>query len=219
MEHPGFFDRTSPQRLSAIAQHVGATIPDGYDPSQLITDIRPLDEAIGGHLSFLDNRKYLGQLDATRATAVLIAPIHMARVPAGITPLLLKTPYRGFAQALALFYPDAMRPKAAMSEAGAPLIHPSARIEQGVRIEPGAVIGRDAWIGEGATIAAGAVIGYRVTVGRQSYVGPCASIIHALIRRSYRPGWFRLRHGPRRPPQGSPDWSGDRPERRGNRRQ
>jgi UDP-3-O-[3-hydroxymyristoyl] glucosamine N-acyltransferase len=181
MEHPGFFDRSGPLPLSAIAQHVGATIPDGHDASQLVTDIRPLDEAATGHLSFLDNRKYLAQLDATRASAVLIAPAQLARVPAGITPLVLKAPYRGFAQALALFYPEAMRPKAAMSESGAPLIHPTARIEPNVRIEPGAVIGREAWIGEGTTIAAGAVIGYRVTIGRQSYVGPCASIIHALV--------------------------------------
>jgi UDP-3-O-[3-hydroxymyristoyl] glucosamine N-acyltransferase len=181
MEHPGFFERTGPLTLAAIAQHVGATIADGHDASLLVSDIRPLDEASSGHLSFLDNRKYVAQLDATRASAVLIAPAHLSRVPLGITPLVLKAPYRGFAQALALFYPEAMRPKTCMSEAGAPLVHPTARIEPGVRIEPGAVIGREAWIGEGTTIAAGAVIGYRVTIGRQSYIGPCASILHALV--------------------------------------
>jgi UDP-3-O-[3-hydroxymyristoyl] glucosamine N-acyltransferase len=181
MEHPGFFERTGPLPLSVIAQHVGASIPESYDASQLATDLRPLDEATRGHLSFLDNRKYLAQLDATQASAVLIAPAYLSRVPAGITPLVLKAPYRGFAQALALFYPEAMRPKAAMSSAGEPLVHPTARLEAGVVVEPGAVIGRDAWIGAGTTIAAGAVIGYRVTIGRGSYVGPCASVIHALV--------------------------------------
>ena len=84
-------------------------------------------------------------------------------------------PYRGFALALQLFYPDAMTPKAAMAAAGEPPIHPSARLEEGVMVEPGAVIGREAQIGRGTTVAAGAVIGYRVTVGRGCYIGPGAS--------------------------------------------
>ena len=181
MEHPGFFERAGPLSVAAIAERLGATLASGTDAAQLITDIRPLDEAKPGHLTFLDNRKYLPQLAAARASAILIAPAFASRVPFGAAVLQLKNPYRGFAQALALFYPEAMRPKTAMSERGDPLVHPSARIETGVRIEPGAVIGREAWIGAGTTIAAGAVIGYRVTIGRDSYIGPSASIIHALI--------------------------------------
>ena len=181
MEHPGFFERAGPLSLNELALRLGATVPDGHDAEQLVSDIRSLDDAGPGHLSFLDNRKYLAQLATTHASAVLVAPAFVARVPAGIVPLVLKAPYRGFAQALALFYPESMRPKSAMSSAGDPFIHPSARIEPGVRIEPGAVVGREAWIGEGTVIAAGAVIGYRVTVGRQAYIGPGASIIHALI--------------------------------------
>jgi UDP-3-O-[3-hydroxymyristoyl] glucosamine N-acyltransferase len=43
------------------------------------------------------------------------------------------------------------------------------------------VIGPEARIGRGTTIAAGTVIGYRVHVGRDCYVGPNASITHALL--------------------------------------
>jgi UDP-3-O-[3-hydroxymyristoyl] glucosamine N-acyltransferase len=68
-----------------------------------------------------------------------------------------------------------------MADAGDPRVHPTARIEDGVRIEPGAVVGREAWIGAGTTIAANAVVGYRVTVGRNSYIGPAASAVHAMI--------------------------------------
>ncbi len=167
--------------MAAIAERLGATLASGTDADHRITDIRPLDEAGPGHLTFLDNRKYLPQLAAAKASAILIAPAFATRVPSGIAALQLKNPYRGFAQALALFYPEAMRPMTAMSDRSDPLVHPSARIEAGVRIEPGAVIGREAWIGSGTTIAAGAVIGYRVTIGRDSYIGPSASIIHALI--------------------------------------
>ena len=181
MEHPGFFERAGPFKLQDIATRLGCEILGGADPDQPISDIRALDDAGHGHLSFIDNRKYLPQLLTSRASACLVAPALAARVPTAIAALQLRAPYRGFAQALALFYPEAMRPKAAMTEAGEPLIHPSARIEPGVRIEAGAIVGREAWIGSGTIVAAGAVIGYRVTVGRDSYVGPNASIIHALI--------------------------------------
>jgi UDP-3-O-[3-hydroxymyristoyl] glucosamine N-acyltransferase len=43
------------------------------------------------------------------------------------------------------------------------------------------VIGPEAQIGRRTTIAAGAVIGYRVHIGRDCYIGPNASITHALI--------------------------------------
>ncbi len=181
MEHPGFFERAGPFSLADLAHQLGAMVPDGHDTAQPISDIRPLDEAGAGHLSFLDNRKYLPQLETAHATAVLIAPAFVSRVPASIVPVVLKAPYRGFAQVLALFYPEAMRSKTAMTSAGDPLIHPTARIEPGAKIEPGAVVGREAWIGQGTTIAAGAVVGYRVTIGRNAYIGPCASVVHALI--------------------------------------
>jgi UDP-3-O-[3-hydroxymyristoyl] glucosamine N-acyltransferase len=140
MEHPGFFERAGPFSLATLAERLGCEPAAGHDLSQLITDIRPLDTAGAGHLSFVDNRKYLVQLQASRASACLVAPAFASRVPATTVPMLLRGPYRGFAQALAIFYPEAMRPKTAMSEASDPLIHPTARIEPGVRIEAGAVI-------------------------------------------------------------------------------
>ena len=181
MEHPGFFERAGPFSLQHIAASLGCVVPAGADPNLPISDIKPLDDAGASHLSFIDNRKYLAQLQASRAGACLVAPALAARVPEATIALQLSAPYRGFAQALQLFYPEAIHSKTAMSEPGDPMVHPSARIEPGVRIEPGAIVGREAWIGRGTTIAAGAVIGYRVTVGRDCFVGPTASLIHALI--------------------------------------
>jgi UDP-3-O-[3-hydroxymyristoyl] glucosamine N-acyltransferase len=82
-----------------------------------------------------------------------------------------------------LFYPDAGRPKAALTDGGnnPPAIDPSAALEEGAIVEPGAVIGPEARIGRGTTIAAGTVIGFRVHVGRDCYIGPNASVTHALL--------------------------------------
>ncbi len=181
MEHPGFFERAAPISLRVLADKLGAKLAAGADPEALVQDVKALSDAGRGDLTFLDNRKYLPQLDATRASACLVAPAFAARVPEGTAALLVDAPYRAFAQALAIVYPDSLTPKAAMSQAGDPPLHPSAIIEENVRIEPGAVVGREAQIGRGTTIASGALVGYRVTIGRECYIGPGASVTHALV--------------------------------------
>lgn len=181
MEHPGFFERSAPIALGVLAERLGCTLPPGADANRHITDIKPLAEAGPGHVSFLDNRKYMAQLATTTASACLVAPAFADRVPPGTVALLTAGPYRAFAQALALFYPEAMHPKVGQSAPGDPLLHPTARIEEGARIEAGAVVGREASVGRGTVVAAGAVVGYRVSIGRDCFIGPGASVIHALL--------------------------------------
>jgi UDP-3-O-[3-hydroxymyristoyl] glucosamine N-acyltransferase len=178
MEHPGFFNRAAPLPLSQLAAETEASLEGGGDT--LITDVRPLDLALAGHVSFFENQKYRDQLAATSATACYVHPKNASRVPPQTIALVATEPYRSFAKALWLFYPDARFPKAALNGGGNG-VHPSAEIEEDVRIEPGAVIGPEARIGRGTIIAAGAVIGYRVHIGRDCYIGARAVVTHALI--------------------------------------
>jgi UDP-3-O-[3-hydroxymyristoyl] glucosamine N-acyltransferase len=136
MQHPGFFVRSPPLRLADLANRLGAGLAPQANGESLIEDVRPLAEAQPQHLSFLDNRKYMPQLGETRAGACLIAAEFADRVPPGTAALALKAPYRGFAMALQIFYPDALQPKAAMVAAGEPQVHPSARIAEGALVEP-----------------------------------------------------------------------------------
>ena len=181
MEHPGFFERAMPIPLAALAAKIGAELAQDADGSTLIDDVKPLAEAGRGNLSFLDNRKYLPPLAATQASACLVAPAFRDRVPSHTAALVTAAPYRAFALALQHFYPDALRSKTALAAAGEPPVHASAELGEDVRIEPGAVVGREARIRSGSVIAAGALIGYRVSIGRECYVGPGASVTHALI--------------------------------------
>lgn len=183
MEHPGFFERGGPFTVADVAQRIGATLPDGSDGGRLVHDVRPLDQASPDQLTFVDNRKYVEALSKTQGGFCIVAPAFAARVPAATLPLIMRSPYHGFALALQLFYRDAMTPKAAGFAAlpSGSLVHPSARVEEGAMIEAGAVVGREAQIGRGTTIAAGAVVGYRVAIGRGGYIGPGASIVHALV--------------------------------------
>ncbi|MGK2923535.1 MAG: UDP-3-O-(3-hydroxymyristoyl)glucosamine N-acyltransferase [Methyloceanibacter sp.] len=183
MEHPGFFERAGPFSLRAVADATGSEIATDANPDLEIKDVRPLDGAASGDLSFVDNPKYLPLLAETAASACIIAPKFVRKLPESTTGLVMPEPYRGFAKAIALFYPGSLRPKSASDGAAgsASHIHPSAVLEPEVIVEPGAVIGPEAHIGQGTTIAAGAVIGYRVHIGRDSYVGPNVSVAHALI--------------------------------------
>ena len=183
MEHPGFFEKSGPFPLSEIASLCEAEVGNGADPSVMISDVRPLDVAGGGDISFLDNKKYLEQLDSTSAAACFVAQKFSERAPDGTIAMVGPQPYRSFAKALALFYPDAMWSKCAgfgLDEVSGP-VHPTAQIEEDVTIEPGAVIGREVHIGRGTRVCANAVIGYRSMIGRDCYIGPNASVIHSLI--------------------------------------
>ncbi|WP_108683583.1 UDP-3-O-(3-hydroxymyristoyl)glucosamine N-acyltransferase [Methyloceanibacter sp. wino2] len=184
MEHPGFFKRAGPFTLGLVAETVGAELASNANPDLEIVDVLPLDDAGEGHLSFVDNPKYLPALETTKASACIVAPKFVRKVPSGTAALRMREPYRGFAKAIALFYPESVRPKTAgpaREGDSAPGVHPSAVLEPDVIVEPGAVIGPEAHIGRGTTIAAGAVIGYRVHIGRNSYIGPNAVVTHALI--------------------------------------
>jgi UDP-3-O-[3-hydroxymyristoyl] glucosamine N-acyltransferase len=168
MEHPGFFERAGPFSVRDVADATGAEIAGSADPDLLLRDVRPLDGASPGDLSFVDNPKYLEVLAMTEASACIVAPKFVRKVPEGTASLVMAEPYRGFAKALALFYPDSLRPKSAGQwakgdkGAGPAHIHPSAMLEEDVIVEPGAV-------------------GYRVHLGRDCYVGPNASVTHALV--------------------------------------
>ena len=180
MSHPGFFDTAGPFSLSDIAQATEATLGDGVDGARIYQGVKPLADAGPEDITFLDNRKYFPQLADTNAGACLILPDLAADVPSQTATLITAKPYRGFALALQLFYPDAMFPKAAAAGETS-LVDPTAVLEDGALIEPGAVVGPEAQIGQGARIAAGAVIGYRVTIGRGSYIGPGATVTNALV--------------------------------------
>jgi UDP-3-O-[3-hydroxymyristoyl] glucosamine N-acyltransferase len=183
MQHKGFFRRAGPFPLRDLVARTGVTHPDGADLDIGISDIRPLDAAGPADASFFENPKYAAQLAATSAAACFVAAKAASRTPAGCAALISPHPYRSFAEALFLFYPEAGQPLVAPGEASDYVggVHRTAQVEDGAQIECGAIVGAEAEIGSGTRVAAGAVVGYRVHVGRDSYIGPNVSLTHALV--------------------------------------
>lgn len=183
MEHPGFFENAGPFLLGELVKNAEAKSGPDADTNLEIHAVMPLDVAGQNHVTFFDSPKYLKSYTKTRAAACFVAERYAERAPKGVTPLVTENPYRSFALALAMFYPQALRP-ATMGSADEGFtdgIHPSAKVEENVTVEPGAVIGPEVHIGKGTIIAAGATIGYRVCIGRDCYIGPNTTLTHALL--------------------------------------
>ncbi len=185
MTDAAFFSKVESLTLAAVAELIGAELPEGAQGDLLVTDVAPIDTAAEGHITFLDNPKYVGQLEKTHASVVICAKRYVERVPDGVVVLESKNPYRAFSDVSAAFYPEAAVPMAYFETNGgisqAAHIHPSARIEPGVCIEPGASIGASAEIGAGTTIGVGAVIGQGVRVGRKCHIGANSVLQHTLV--------------------------------------
>jgi len=171
---PRFFQRSGPHSLAVVAAAVGAEAPS---QSLILHGVAPLQTATPAEVSFLDNRKYLEALAATKAGAVIVHPDMASRVPAGSVALVTPTPYVGWARTAALFHP---LPPVTSG------IHPSAVIAPGASVDPTAEIGPLVVIGAGAVIGPRCrigplcVIGDGVVLGEDCRIGARAGLSHTL---------------------------------------
>lgn len=184
MTDPVFFEKSSALLLSKLAQMIGAELPEGASGDVLVDNVAPIEEAVEGQITFLDNPKYVSMLAETKATAVLCAKRYVSKVPEGVVALEVKNPYQAFSEISAAFYPQSLQPLPYFGQEGisqAAHIHPNARIEENVCIEPGASVGDGAEIGAGSVIGVNAVIGTGVRIGRNCHIGANAVLQHCLI--------------------------------------
>lgn len=178
MADPRFFTLAGPFSVAEIAARIGAEVAGAAEPERLLRDVAPLETATADELSFLDNRRYVDAFRSTRAGAVIVHGSLVDAAPPGVALLVTPQPYRGYARAAQVFYPDPpptphLDPRAA--------IDPGAAIGEGCAIEAHAVIGPGAEIGRRCLIGANAVIGTGVVLGDDVRVGANASLSHCLI--------------------------------------
>ena len=142
------------------------------DPSLKITGAASLAEATPGEISFFGNRKYIGLLRKTRASAVFV-PADFAEA---ITPAQIRVanPTKAFEQVVLKFAPKAI--------AFTPGIHPtavvdaSAQLGERVSIQPHAVIEAGARISDDTIIGAGSYIGHETVIGPACLIYPRVTI-------------------------------------------
>src|SRR5213592_152508 len=142
------------------------------DPSLQIMGAASLGDATPGEISFFANRKYIGLLRRTHASAVFV-PADFAEA---ITPAQIRVanPTKAFEQVVLKFAPRAI--------AFTPGIHPTAVVDataqlgQRVSIQPHAVIEAGARIADDTIIGAGSYIGHETVIGPACLIYPRVTI-------------------------------------------
>ncbi|MCS6932710.1 MAG: UDP-3-O-(3-hydroxymyristoyl)glucosamine N-acyltransferase [Acetobacteraceae bacterium] len=180
---PRFHPAPVPRSLAEIAAATGAALPEGADGSGRITGAAPLQAALPGEISYLDNRRFLDALRATRASAVLLRAEHAGHAPPGTLALIVADPHLAFARASSLLHPlPAPRPGIHPTA----VVAPDARIGEGCEIGPYAVIGAGAEIGARSIVEAHAVIGPGCVFGEECRIMAHATVSHTLAGRGVR---------------------------------
>ena len=142
------------------------------DPSLQITGAASLVEATAGEISFFGNRKYIGLLRKTRASAVFV-PTDFAE-SIGAAQIRVANPTKAFEQVVLKFapkpitFPPGIHPSA--------VVDPSARLGERVSVQPHAVIEAGTMIGDDTIIGAGSYIGHEIVMGSACLIYPLVTI-------------------------------------------
>ncbi len=179
MPDPRFHAPPRPVEIGVLAARIDAELADPANARRVVTGVSPLDAAEAGDLSFLDNRKYVDDLAATRAEAIILAPAMRARAPDRAALIVCEDPYRAYARATQLLYPPA--PLAGGGIAAGSCVDPTAVLGPGCEVDHGAVVEARAELGARCRIHANAVIGAGVVVGEDCTVGAGASVSHGIL--------------------------------------
>ena len=153
--------------LGELATFLGVELRG--DPSLTVTGIAPLGRADASQLSFLANARYLGQLEQTRAGAVILRPDQAERCP--VASLLAENPYLAFARATALFVDESPVE---------PGVHPSATVSPRATLAAGVSVGANVVIDAGADIGANVVLGANCVIGERCRIG-AGTRLHAGV--------------------------------------
>jgi len=142
------------------------------DPSLQITGAASLVEATAGEISFFGNRKYIGLLRKTRASAVFV-PTDFAE-SIGAAQIRVANPTKAFEQVVLKFapkpitFPPGIHPSA--------VVDPSARLGERVSVQPHAVVEAGTMIGDDTIIGAGSYIGHETVIGSACLIYPLVTI-------------------------------------------
>ena len=159
-------------KLADIAERLGCRLEG--DGAVEIVRVTGLQQAQPGDLAFFANIKYIDQLAATKASAVIVGDGTVQSGPPGCAVLYSQNPYAAFARALS-FFNHAEPPDEGIDRLSA--------VASDATLAPDVSIGPFVTIGSGASIGARTVIYPNVVIGRGARVGEdCVVHSNASIR-------------------------------------
>ena len=142
------------------------------DPTLKITAAASLGEAARGEISFFTNRKYIGLLRKTRASAIFVPPDFAEPIDAA--HIRVSNPTKAFEEVLLKFAPKPITFAPGVHSSA--VVDPSAQLGERVSIQPLAVIEPGARIGDDTIIGAGSYIGQETVIGSACLIYPNVTI-------------------------------------------
>jgi UDP-3-O-[3-hydroxymyristoyl] glucosamine N-acyltransferase len=142
------------------------------DPALKITGAASLAEATAGEISFFSNRKYVGLLRKTRASAIFVPPDFAE--PISAAQIRVPNPAKAFEQVMLKLAPKPIT--FALGVHPGAIVDSSAQLGERVSIQPYAVIEAGAKIGDDTIIGAGTYIGHETVIGSACLIYPRVTI-------------------------------------------
>ena len=142
------------------------------DPALKITGAASLAEATAGEISFFANRKYVGLLRKTRASAVFV-PTDFAE-PVTAAQIRVSNPTKAFEQIVLKLAPKPITFSPGIHPSA--IVDPSVQLGERVAIQAYVVIEAGAKIGDDTIIGAGTYIGHETVIGSACQIYPRVTI-------------------------------------------
>ena len=154
-----------PTTAGQLAKLFGARLLG--DEEARVDALAPLSGAVEGTLSFYANRKY-GADFARAKGAVLFIHEDLVQSDLPVTLLVVPDPQRAFAEVAkgfrAVSFEVGISPQA--------IIHPTAKLEEGVSVGPFTTIGAETYVGKGTSIHSHVTIGNQIKIGEGCEIHP-----------------------------------------------
>ena len=161
--------------LGQLAEKLGVILEGDADCE--IVRIATLTNATPDSITFLSDSRYRKYLDNCQAGAVILR--ESEREYYSGNALISANPYLTYATLTALFAPQPADDEVLIH--GTAVVHPDAKLGQGVRLAAHAVVGRAAEIGDGVSVGAGSVIGEGASIGKDSILHANVTIYHDCV--------------------------------------
>lgn len=178
-----FFGSPSSISVSDLSERIDCDIDIRGDQNLVLEDVSALDSAGSKDLSFIDNAKYKKAFTQSKAGACFVSPKNADFAPEGMVLLVTASPYKAYALAASIFYPEPQKPAFLSPTA---YVDDTADIGNNAHIQHGVYIGKHVKIGDNVYIEPNAVIEDHVVIGDNCRIGSNASVSHALIGNNVR---------------------------------
>jgi UDP-3-O-[3-hydroxymyristoyl] glucosamine N-acyltransferase len=159
-------------KLEKIADLVGGVLKG--NGSIEISDVRGIEDAKEGHVTFVAKKKLLPLLAESKASAVIVDH----EVETNMAQIVMANPMLAFAKLLHVFHPET-KPKPHIDSRAA--LGQNVTIGTGVTVSPFVSIGDNVTIGDGALLYPGVVVGPDCRIGDDAVLHPNVTLYRNTI--------------------------------------